>query len=159
VQCAVIVPSDRIKIQLQVQGRAMQSSGSGVAPMETSVGAVRRCVATLVQQDGIRIGLFRGLWPTLLRQVPSGAVYYSTFESLKRQLGDGVLSTATAGGCAGCAGYISTYPLDVLKSAAMAVRVYVCVRFCLPLSRVSPSTHSTHPNEPLLLACTHVRYA
>ena len=47
-------------------------------------------------------------------------MYFSTFESLKRRLGVGRLATAVAGGCAGCAGYLCTYPLDVLKSAAMA---------------------------------------
>ena len=72
-------------------------------------GAVRRCVGTLVEKEGIRVGLFRGWWPTLLRQVPSGAVYFSVFEALKRQFGDGTLATAVAGGCGGCAGYLCTY--------------------------------------------------
>jgi len=115
-QCVVIVPTDRIKIQLQVQGRAM----CGTSAVSTSLGAVRRCVATLVQKEGIRVGLYRGLWPTLLRQVPSGAVYFSSFEAFKRRLGDSGLATGVAGGCAGCVGYLVTYPLDVLKSSIMA---------------------------------------
>jgi hypothetical protein len=71
VQCAVIVPSDRIKIQLQVQGRAMQRAAPGAAQAANAPGpgAVRRCVAALVRQEGVRVGLFRGWWPTLLRQV------------------------------------------------------------------------------------------
>jgi solute carrier family 25 (mitochondrial carnitine/acylcarnitine transporter), member 20/29 len=125
VQCAVIVPSDRVKIQLQVSGRAMQRSGGAAAPVvaadnSASLGAVRRCVVSLVQREGVRIGLFRGWWPTVIRQVPSSAIFFSVFEALKRVLGDGALATAAAGGCAGCAGYLCTYPLDVLKSAAMA---------------------------------------
>jgi len=126
VQCAVIVPSDRVKIQLQVCGRAMQRSGGAAPPAavavdnNASLGAVRRCVASLVQREGVRIGLFRGWWPTVVRQVPSGAIFFSVFEALKRVFGDGALATAAAGGCAGCAGYLCTYPLDVLKSAAMA---------------------------------------
>ena len=120
-QCAVIVPSDRLKIQLQVQGRAMRQIGGGAAAEgDMSLGAVRRCVGTLVQAEGVRVAFFRGWWPTVFRQAPAAAVYFSSFESLKRQLGGGALATAVAGGCAGCAGYLCTYPLDVLKSAAMA---------------------------------------
>ena len=54
----------------------------------------------------------------------AGAVYFSSFEAFKRRLGDSVLATGVSGGLAGCAGYLSTYPLDVLKSAAMAVSTH-----------------------------------
>ena len=90
--------------------RAVASTAStGGSSLVSMGGAVRRCVGTLVEKEGIRVGLFRGWWPTLLRQVPSGAVYFSVFEALKRRLGDGTLATAVAGGCGGCAGYLCTY--------------------------------------------------
>ena len=123
-QCAVVVPSDRIKIQLQVQGSAMRRqhhrSGAGSASGDMSLGALRHCVSTLVRAEGVRLAFFRGWWPTVCRQAPAAAVYFSSFETLKRALGGGAAATALAGGCAGCAGYLCTYPLDVLKSAAMA---------------------------------------
>jgi solute carrier family 25 (mitochondrial carnitine/acylcarnitine transporter), member 20/29 len=144
-QCVVIVPSDRIKIQLQVQGRAMQQQqqqqqqqpqhgvgggvrggggdgvrGGGGVRGGLSLGAARRCVAALVRAEGVRVALYRGWWPTVARQAPAAAVYFSSFEALKRRLGGGTAATALAGGFAGCAGYLCTYPLDVLKSAAMA---------------------------------------
>ena len=54
------------------------------------------------------------------RQAPAAAVYFSSFEAFKRKLGPGIPATAVAGGLAGCAAYLCTYPLDVLKSAIMA---------------------------------------
>ena len=51
-QCAVVVPSDRIKCQLQVQ-----TGGSTLSP-----GAVRDCLRTLIREDGLGVS---PLVPTL----------------------------------------------------------------------------------------------
>ena len=52
--------------------------------------------------------------------MPAAAVYFGSFEALKRQLGTGTGATALAGGLAGCAGYLLTYPLDLVRSVVMA---------------------------------------
>lgn len=56
--------------------------------------------------------LFRGLGVTLIRDTPSFAVYFASYDYLKRNLD----STAIAGGLAGILAWIPAYPQDVLKS-------------------------------------------
>jgi hypothetical protein len=117
-QCAAIVPSDRIKCQLQVQ-----TQGGAFTP-----GALAECVRTLIRKDGLAIGLLRGWWPTVWRQTLSSPVYFGSYEVLKRaadgssgeQRRSGVLATMMCGGVAGVSAYASTYPLDILKSYAHA---------------------------------------
>ena len=70
VQCFVIVPSDRIKCQLQVQTQTRT----------LTAGALRDCLRTLVREDGVVVGLMRGWWPTVWRQTLSAPVYFGSFE-------------------------------------------------------------------------------
>jgi hypothetical protein len=62
-QCFVVVPSDRIKCQLQVQG--LESSAATARGTQSSMGTLRACVNTVVAADGWRVGLLRGWWPTV----------------------------------------------------------------------------------------------
>lgn len=62
-------------------------------------------------------GVFRGLGPTVLREVPSFGTYFLTYELLTRS--EGPVSTGTmllAGGFAGMASWLVSYPVDVLKT-------------------------------------------
>lgn len=45
----------------------------------------------LVQQNGVK-GLWKGVMPTLFRDVPFSAIYWSQYEALKRLYGPGVPS-------------------------------------------------------------------
>ncbi|KAF5303732.1 hypothetical protein FQA39_LY19020 [Lamprigera yunnana] len=45
----------------------------------------------VVKKDGIR-GLWRGVFPTLLRDVPFSAIYWSQYETLKKWYGPGIPS-------------------------------------------------------------------
>ena len=115
-QCVVVVPSDRIKCQLQVQ-----TQGGPFTP-----GALLTCVRTLIRQDGLVTGLLRGWWPTVWRQTLSSPVYFGSYEVLKRAANEisgsnsGPLATMMCGGVAGASAYASTYPIDILKSYAHA---------------------------------------
>ena len=117
-QCAVVVPSDRIKCQLQVQ------TGAGSSAL--SAGAVRDCLRTLIREDGLGPGLLRGWWPTFWRQTLSAPVYFGSYEALKRASASTSASASTplttmmCGGIAGVCAYASTYPFDILKSYAHA---------------------------------------
>lgn len=117
-QCAVVVPCDRIKCQLQVQ-----MGGNALA-----TGALRDSLRTLVRKDGVAAGIFRGWWPTVWRQCLSAPVYFGSYEALKRVTdanasGSGstaVLVTMLCGGIAGVSAYASTYPFDIIKNCAHA---------------------------------------
>ena len=84
-QCAVVVPSDRIKCQLQVQGlAAANNSASAAAGAAARVGALRECLRVLVRRDGLAVGLLRGWWPTVWRQTLSAPIYFGSYELLRR---------------------------------------------------------------------------
>lgn len=54
----------------------------------TEVGEALRL---LVKQDGVR-GLWKGVFPTLLRDVPFSAMYWTSYETIKKLYGPGVPS-------------------------------------------------------------------
>jgi len=75
---------------------------------------------TIASKEGIR-GLFSGLWPTILRDVPFSGVYYLCYQKLKTNL----LQTKTmpdtlvhisSGAIAGVIATIITHPQDVVKT-------------------------------------------
>ncbi|CAM9205534.1 unnamed protein product [Choristocarpus tenellus] len=110
----VVTPIERIKVVLQ--------AGSG--PGSYSNAWV--CARGLVMEQGVRKGLFAGLGPTLMREVPGYGLYFATYETCKRILRGNndqesfseslVLKTAIAGALAGMAAWLPVYPADVLKS-------------------------------------------
>lgn len=52
---------------------------------------IKEVLRTLIQQSGIA-GLWKGVFPTLLRDVPFSAIYWMNYESLKAVYGPGVPS-------------------------------------------------------------------
>ncbi|KAK4882894.1 hypothetical protein RN001_006213 [Aquatica leii] len=72
----------------------------------------------VVKKDGY-MGLWRGVFPTLLRDVPFSAIYWSQYEALKKWYGPGVPSfwfSFVAGFLAGGVASILTLPFDVIKT-------------------------------------------
>lgn len=76
----------------------------------------------LRSEGGVR-GLFKGLVPTLAREVPGNALMFGVYEAIKQyfaggpdtsKLGRG--SLIVAGGLAGGSFWLSVYPTDVVKS-------------------------------------------
>ena len=121
---AVEHPIDLLKTQMQVQvGRAGGRYRS-----------VFHCGAVVVKQRGL-LGLYQGVSANALRFVPGRAVYLSTFEQTNtyfQQNRNAAATTSTAattptsyvhvgiaGGIAGGAAWVSTYPFDVVRNTMM----------------------------------------
>ncbi|KAG6543888.1 hypothetical protein Mapa_014728 [Marchantia paleacea] len=117
IQTLILSPVDLIKIRLQLltdrvsKARAVRAVG----PLDVVRGILRK--------EGFP-GLYRGLTITVIRDAPSHAVYFGTYEYAReclhpgcRQNGDeSLLTMLTAGGLAGAVSWIFCYPLDVVKS-------------------------------------------
>lgn len=81
------------------------------------------CVEQIVRKEGVR-GLGRGMFSTVLRDVPAYVTQFYVYEGLKKWMtpaGKTVkdLNTAqllTAGGFGGMAGWAITYPVDIVKT-------------------------------------------
>ncbi|RCI01803.1 hypothetical protein CU098_008932 [Rhizopus stolonifer] len=80
------------------------------------------CARYLIQRDGVAHGLFRGLWATIVREIPAYAGFYTGFEFTKRYLTDqnkkeaSVLQLMISGAAGGVSYWTCSYPLDVVKS-------------------------------------------
>lgn len=142
-QTAVRCPVEQIKVIMQarnaksigVNGIAATAGSQFLAPYPSTWACVRHVVTT----EGIRVGLYRSLLPTLSREIPQYAIYYPTYEIFKSLLGGTGLAGASpasalkpssvdvhpfklliAGGMAGVAQWVPTYALDVVKSRVSA---------------------------------------
>ncbi|KAF6154552.1 hypothetical protein GIB67_027825 [Kingdonia uniflora] len=113
-------PTELIKCRLQAQSALadLSSAGGGVkygGPMDVA--------RHVLKSEGGARGLFKGLVPTLAREVPGNAAMFGVYEAIKQYLaGDkdtsklGRGSLVVAGGLAGASFWISVYPTDVIKS-------------------------------------------
>ncbi|KAL8712577.1 MAG: hypothetical protein Q9220_003108, partial [cf. Caloplaca sp. 1 TL-2023] len=117
----ITAPFERVKVLLQIQGQ--KNLAPGEKPKYAGgVDVVRQ----LYKEGGIK-SVFRGSAMTLARDGPGSAVYFATYEYIKRRLTpkdkDGNLSgelsltaVMTAGGAAGVAMWIPVFPIDTIKS-------------------------------------------
>lgn len=107
---AVMVPGDRIKVILQIQGQS-DAPPKYNGPID--------CFKKVLKEEGAA-GLYKGSVLTLLRDGPGSVAYYGAYEIMKNNLkGDGELGAATiifCGGMAGICNWIVAVPPDVLKS-------------------------------------------
>jgi solute carrier family 25 carnitine/acylcarnitine transporter 20/29 len=127
--CSILVPSEVIKCSLQAKKGAAINSSLWLDTVEE--------FKTLYRTEGVR-GFFKGFTITAYRQIPSMAIYfyaYKKFRSLfasTRYVNDDI-AIAISGGCAGCISWVSTYPLDVIKTNIQLS----------PLESSSTSSHTT----------------
>jgi len=106
-------PVDFFKSQLQVQ------YGSGTPKYSGFLD----CARQIVKSRGIR-GVYQGLSATLLRDIPANAMYFGSYEVVRRSFvkpGQSVsdlsaVKVMVAGGIGGMMYWISTFPFDVVKS-------------------------------------------
>ncbi|KAG0222993.1 hypothetical protein BGW42_006173 [Actinomortierella wolfii] len=116
VNAFISAPMELSKIRLQNQGPA--GSGPGAifykGPMD--------CFKQTFRQGGLR-ACYKGLWSTILRETSYGP-YFLSYEIFCRALTPEGQKTqdlsstrlVVAGGFAGIAGWLSTYPTDVIKT-------------------------------------------
>lgn len=112
-------PTELIKCRLQAQSVL---AGSGSAAVAIKYGGPIDVARHVVQSAGVT-GLFKGLVPTLAREVPGNAVMFGVYEAIKQVLAGGQDTSSLgrgslmlAGGLAGGSFWISVYPTDVVKS-------------------------------------------
>ncbi|XP_077272066.1 mitochondrial basic amino acids transporter isoform X1 [Temnothorax americanus] len=110
-QTPVASPIELAKTRLQ-----LQSTGQGnfQGPMQ--------CLRKIYRQEGYR-GVSKGLGITFLREGPSYGVYFVTYEMLTKTSSKQPISTLhmlLAGGFAGVASWVISYPIDVIKSRIQA---------------------------------------
>ncbi|KAL6047969.1 Solute carrier family 25 member 22 [Balamuthia mandrillaris] len=111
-------PIDLIKSKMQVQYRISIEGTSRMAfvPYKSSWDCLRRILATY----GIR-GVYQGLSATFLRNMPGSAVYFTTYEVVRRNVAtlypqSETTSVLLAGAIAGITFWLSCFPADVIKS-------------------------------------------
>ncbi|KAK7749710.1 mitochondrial aspartate-glutamate transporter agc1 [Cytospora paraplurivora] len=113
--CQVIFtnPLEIVKIRLQVQGEAVKK-GLENAP--------KRSAMWIIRNLGL-VGLYKGASACLLRDVPFSAIYFPTYNHLKRDMfGEsqtkklGILQLLSAGAIAGMPAAYLTTPADVIKT-------------------------------------------
>ncbi|CAL4932420.1 unnamed protein product [Urochloa decumbens] len=132
-------PTELIKCRLQAQSAfATATPTPAFAAVATPAAAVKYggpmdVARHVLRSEGGARGLFKGLVPTLAREVPGNAIMFGVYEATKRalalaaagggrqeatssseQLGRG--SLILAGGLAGASFWGSVYPADVVKS-------------------------------------------
>ncbi|KAH6760090.1 Mitochondrial substrate carrier family protein [Perilla frutescens var. frutescens] len=113
-------PTELIKCRLQAQS-AVASCGSGAIALK--YGGPMDVARQVLQSEGGARGLFKGLFPTMAREVPGNAAMFGVYEALKQSLAGGQDTSSLgrgslmlAGGLAGATFWLTVYPTDVIKS-------------------------------------------
>ncbi|KAI4328085.1 hypothetical protein L6164_020472 [Bauhinia variegata] len=119
-------PTELIKCRLQAQSAlagAGAGAGSGTATVAVKYGGPMDVARQVLRSEGGTKGLFKGLVPTMAREIPGNAVMFGVYEAVKQliaggsdtsKLGRG--SMIVAGGLAGASFWLLVYPTDVVKS-------------------------------------------
>ncbi|OIW17139.1 hypothetical protein TanjilG_21116 [Lupinus angustifolius] len=121
-QSFLISPVELVKIQVQLRGIC----GTKLPPSRSCKGPIR-VVQNIWKNEGL-VGMYRGLFITMIRDAPSHGVYFWTYEYMKEQLHPGCrkncdesLNTMlVAGGLAGVTSWVFCYPFDVVKTRLQA---------------------------------------
>lgn len=118
IQCVICCPMELAKTRMQMQGSGGKSS---TKLYKNSLD----CLLRIYQKEGL-LGVNRGMVTTLIRETPAFGFYFLTYDVLTRSLGcepeDSYMipKLLFAGGMAGIASWLSTYPVDVIKSRLQA---------------------------------------
>lgn len=118
----VCCPIELIKIQMQAE-----------CSVRTRYSSTFQAIRHIQKQRGV-VGFSRGMVSTIIRDVPSFGCYFVTFEllndakvrkmfHLQENKLNNTLQILVAGGVAGQAAWVSTYPFDVIKSRLQAEAV------------------------------------
>ncbi|XP_053700094.1 mitochondrial basic amino acids transporter-like isoform X2 [Synchiropus splendidus] len=119
IQCVICCPMELAKTRMQMQGTGEKKSSRRLYKNSLD------CLARIYRREGVR-GVNRGMVTTLIRETPGFGVYFWSYDVLTRGLGCEpndrymIPKLLFAGGMAGIASWLSTYPVDVIKSRLQA---------------------------------------
>lgn len=142
VNSLISCPTELAKIQMQNKSLLTQVSAGNASVTSAERKGVTLfsspwdCLKQIYKSKGL-IGCYRGMVSTIIRETPSYAVYFVSFEAIQRALlhrkhehyRSSLLETDIynlpnlnglelmfAGGMSGVLGWLSTYPVDVIKT-------------------------------------------
>ncbi|XP_056437572.1 mitochondrial basic amino acids transporter-like isoform X1 [Gadus chalcogrammus] len=135
IQCVICCPMELAKTRLQMQGTGERKSTRKLYKNSLD------CLVRIYNREGFR-GINRGMLTTLIRETPGFGVYFLTYDVLTRAIGcepDApfmIPKLLFAGGMSGIASWLSTYPVDVIKSRLQAdgvggVNQYASIADCV----------------------------
>ncbi|KAK9409441.1 mitochondrial basic amino acids transporter [Crotalus adamanteus] len=136
IQCVICCPMELAKTRMQLQGTGEYKLKS--KNYKNSLD----CLVKIYRKEGLK-GINKGMVSTFLRETPSFGFYFLTYDCLTRYLGceaeDSYIvpKLLLAGGMSGIVSWLSTYPVDVIKSRLQADGVGGVVR----ASSILLSTH------------------
>ncbi|KAF7231250.1 mitochondrial basic amino acids transporter isoform X1 [Nothobranchius furzeri] len=119
IQCVICCPMELAKTRMQMQGTGEKKSSRKMYKNSLD------CLVRIYRREGLW-GINRGMVTTLVRETPGFGVYFLSYDVLTRSLGCEsndpymIPKLLFAGGMAGIASWISTYPVDVIKSRLQA---------------------------------------
>jgi solute carrier family 25 carnitine/acylcarnitine transporter 20/29 len=124
-QSFLLSPVELIKIKMQLPNSNYRSTW--------------QCTRDLIankKNGGLKYLLTRGTLLTCMRDVPAVSSYFTGFEYMCNSLTTSkdnltVFDLLMAGGVAGCASWLITYPIDVIKTRYQADSSYTSIRDCL----------------------------
>jgi len=125
----VVTPVELIRNRLMVDYAAKKELRVFRGPVH--------CALSVIREKGV-LGLYRGLSPTLLRDIPGVGTWYASFELARRFLSAnqwvGLSANLLAGACAGIGFWTVSLPFDRIKSIIQTdmesryKNVFHCVR-------------------------------
>ena len=88
-------------------------------------------VAEMYKTGGLR-SIFKGSVATLARDGPGSALYFATYEYLKKELSSpgedlSLFAIMTAGGFAGVSMWLGVFPIDTIKSTQQSSNVPISI--------------------------------
>ncbi|KAJ3325146.1 hypothetical protein HDV06_004903 [Boothiomyces sp. JEL0866] len=110
-----------IIVKIRLQNQSNNPSQAGISNYKGPID----CIKQIYRAKGVP-GLFKGLPTTIMRETPSYGAYFASYELMCRMIPDvnpnepspGLL---LAGGFAGIIGWLSTYPIDVVKTRLQSI--------------------------------------
>ncbi|XP_060119068.1 mitochondrial basic amino acids transporter [Heteronotia binoei] len=141
IQCVICCPMELAKTRMQLQGTGEYRLKS--KNYKNSLD----CLVKIYRKEGLK-GINRGMVSTFLRETPSFGFYFLTYDYLTRYLGCEaedryiIPKLLLAGGMSGIVSWLSTYPVDVIKSRLQADGVGGVVQYKGILDCVRKSYHS-----------------
>lgn len=131
----VLTPVELVKCRLQIQRNRL---GDVTAAAAMKYKGPWDCLVKTVKEQGIK-GIFRGLGPTLAREVPGNMAFFGSYEAMKQILTPEGKSTdelsiprlVLAGGLGGVAYWSTFYPADVAKSRIQTTETPLSLFGCL----------------------------